>query len=203
MTKFKNFKPQDFQRDLQNINWDRALKINKNQTNQSFDRFFNVFETLLDAHAPLKKLTNKEVKIHLKLWLTNGIMTSTRQKDKLYKNLSRTKDCQIKQKLHKEFKKYRNNTSILTRISRANYCQRFFQEHKQNMLKTWEGIKTIINIRNVSKKNINCLNINNTEDTHQAILSDSFNKFFTTIAQKIESKIVPTNKNFTDYLQGV
>ena len=30
---FKNFKPQDFQRDLQNINWDRALKINKNQTN--------------------------------------------------------------------------------------------------------------------------------------------------------------------------
>ena len=30
-------------------------------------------------------------------------MTSIRQKDKLYKNLSRTKDCQIKQKLHKEF----------------------------------------------------------------------------------------------------
>ena len=46
---FKNFKPQDFQRDLENINWDRALKINENQTNQSFDIFFNIFETLLDA----------------------------------------------------------------------------------------------------------------------------------------------------------
>ena len=33
-----------------------------------------------------------------------------------------------------------------------------------------------------------------------AILSDSFNKFFTKIAQKIKSKIVPTNKNYTDYL---
>ena len=83
---FKNFKPQDFQRDLENINWDRALKINKNQTIQSFERFFNVLETLLDASAPLKKLTNKEVKLHLKPWLTNGIMTSIRQKDKLYKN---------------------------------------------------------------------------------------------------------------------
>ena len=68
------------------------------------------------------------------------------------------------------------------------------------MLKTWEVIKAIINIRNISKKNINCLNINDTEERDPAILSDSFNKFFTTIAQKIESKIVPTNKNYTDYL---
>ena len=58
---------------------------------------------MLDTHAPSKKLTNKEVKIHLKLWLTNGITTSIRQKDKLYKNFSRAKDCQMKQKLHKEF----------------------------------------------------------------------------------------------------
>ena len=46
---FKNFKPQDFQRDLENINWDRALKINENQTNQSFDIFFNIFETIRRA----------------------------------------------------------------------------------------------------------------------------------------------------------
>ena len=106
----------------------------------------------------------------------------------------------MKQKLHKEFKKYRNNLNILTRISRANSYQRFFEEHKQNMLKTWEGIKAIINVRNIWKKSITCLNINNIEETDPAILSESFNKFFTTIAQKIESKIVPTNKNYTDYL---
>ena len=160
---FKNFNPQDFQRDLENINWDRALKINENHTNQSFDRFFNVFETILDAYAPLKKLTNKEIKLNLNLRLTNGIITSIRQKDKLCKIFSRAKDCQMKQKLHKEFQKYRNNINILTRISRANYYQRFFQEHKQNMLKTWKAIKAIINIKNISKKNINCLNINNIE----------------------------------------
>ena len=68
------------------------------------------------------------------------------------------------------------------------------------MLKTWEGIKAIVNIRNISKKNINCLNTDDIEETDLAILSDLFNKFFTTIAQKIESKIVLTNKNYTDYL---
>ena len=51
----------------------------------------------------------------------------------------------LKQKLHKEFKKYRNNINVLIRISKGNYYQRFFEEYKQNMLKTWEEIKAIIN----------------------------------------------------------
>ena len=80
---FKNFKPQDFQGDLENINWDRVLQIDKNKTCQSLDRFFNVFETLLDKHTPVKKLTNTEVKLHLKPRLNNSIMTSVRQKHKL------------------------------------------------------------------------------------------------------------------------
>ena len=113
---------------------------------------------------------------------------------------SRANDCQLKQKFHKEFKKYKNNTDILTRTSRANYYQRFFQELKPNMLRTWERINGIKNIRNIPKKNINCLNINDIEETDQVILSDYFNKFSTTIAEKIESKIMPTNKNYTDYL---
>ena len=56
------------------------------------------------------------------------------------------------------------------------------------MLKTWERIKAIINTRNISKKNVNCQNINDIEEKDLAILSDSFNKFFTTIAQKLIQK---------------
>ena len=81
---FRNFKQHDFQRDLENINRDRALKIDENQTSQSYDRFFNVFETLLDTHVPLKKFTKTEVKLHLKPWLTNYITTSMIQNNKLY-----------------------------------------------------------------------------------------------------------------------
>ena len=57
------------------------------------------------------------------------------------------------------------------------------------MQKTW-GIKAIINIKNVSKKsiNINCLNKNDIEETDPAILSNLFNKFFATIAQKNKSQ---------------
>ena len=52
------------------------------------------------------------------------------------------------------------------------------------MLKTWEGIKSIININTTKNKSINCLNVNNTKETDPFVLSSSFNKFFTTIAKK-------------------
>ena len=64
------------------------------------------------------------------------------------------------------------------------------QEHKKNMRKVWEGIKSIININNTSKKSINFLKINGNEEINAATLSDSLNNFFVTIAQKIEAKLV-------------
>ena len=43
----------------------------------------------------------------------------------------------------------------------------------------------IININKITKKEINCLNINQNEEADPAISSQTFNKFFATIAQKI------------------
>ena len=68
------------------------------------------------------------------------------------------------------------------------------------MVKTWEGIKSIIHINTTKSKSINCFNVNNIEETDPFVLSSSFNKFFTKIAKKIESNIVHTPKNYTDYL---
>ena len=58
----------------------------------------------------------------------------------------------------------------------------------------------IININNITKKEINCLNIKQNEEADPAILSQTFNKFFSTIAQKIESKLINTTKHYTDYV---
>ena len=68
------------------------------------------------------------------------------------------------------------------------------------MLKTWEGIKSIIHINTTKNKSINCLNVNNIKETDHFVLSSSFNKFFTKIVKKIEPNIVHTCKNYTDYL---
>ena len=127
-------------------------------------------------------------------------MTSIKIKDKIYKKLLKSKNSQQKERLYSEFKRYRNRINILTRNSKGNHYHSFFQEHKQNMLKTLEDIKSIININTTENRSNNCLNVNNTEETDLFVQNSSFNKFFTVIAKKIESNIVHTSKYYTDYL---
>ena len=73
------------------------------------------------------------------------------------------------------------------------------------MLKTWDGIKFIININKKEKKYINYLKVDDQQVTDPFVISNYFNKFFTTfttISKKIESKIVQTDKKYSDFLDN-
>ena len=50
----------------------------------------------------------------------------------------------------------------------------------------------VININKATKKEVNCLNIHGNQEIDPAILSQTFNCFFSTIAQKIKSKLINT-----------
>ena len=52
------------------------------------------------------------------------------------------------------------------------------------MLNTWDGIKSIININKKEKKYITCLKVDDHQATESLVISNYFNKFFTTIAKK-------------------
>ena len=52
-------------------------------------------------------------------------------KDRLQKKFLRVKDPIRKDALHNEVKQYRNYINILTKNSKANHYQNFFQDHKK------------------------------------------------------------------------
>ena len=68
------------------------------------------------------------------------------------------------------------------------------------MLKTLEEIKLLVNINKINNKTVTCLNEDGIEQTDPFLISNHFNQFFSTIVQKIEGKIVKTNKHFSDLL---
>lgn len=88
---FKDFNGQNFQQDLQSINWQQTLRINENDIGESFSRFVNSIDALLDLHAPLRKLLLQEQKVRAKPWLTKGIMTSIQKKNRIHKKYIRAK----------------------------------------------------------------------------------------------------------------
>ena len=110
----------------------KLLKKNRKKTNASFITFFDIFELLLDTHAPHKKLSCSEVKFYLKPWITLGIRKSMKVKDRLQKKFQRVKDPIQKDALSNEVKQYQN----LTRNSKANHYQKFFRDHTKNLHKT-------------------------------------------------------------------
>ena len=121
----------------------------------------------------------------------------------------RTKDLTKRKKIEQEFKTYKNNLLKLTRTSKFNNYNNYFQENRLNLfktweglnlLKTWEGIKDIINITKKSKNNINSIQVNGRDITDPAIITNEFNNHFTTIAKQIEAKLITPNFHFSNYL---
>ena len=93
----------------------------------------------------------------LKPWLTKGIMIFVKKKNILYGKFIRARRREEKTALYNQFKTYWNTINKVTKISKGNHYQKYFHEHRKNMVKTWDGIKSTININKNEKKDINCL----------------------------------------------
>ena len=59
---FKIFNEAQFESELCNIDWKSVLEIKKKDVNFSFCKFLETFNNLVQKHAPIKKLSNKEKK---------------------------------------------------------------------------------------------------------------------------------------------
>ena len=91
---------------------------------------------------------------------------------------------------------------MINRLTRIKYYKTFFSEHKTNSKRTWEAVRSLINIKIKSKQQISSLNIKNQIGTNPKTISEAFNKFFSTIAKDIDNKIIHTNTTHKDYLNA-
>ena len=121
-------------------------------------------------------------------------------KNAIYRKFIRAKNLHSKEIYHLEFERYKRMINRLTRINKSKYYKTFFSEHKTNSKQTWEAVRSLINVKTKSNKQITSLNINNQIENNPKTISDTFNKFFFTIAKDIDYKIVPTNKTYKDCL---
>ena len=88
----------------------------------------------------------------------------------------------------------------LCRISKKNWYRNFFTEHSNNAKKTWQRITSIINIRSTQKISPTSIIIDNEISTDPKKIANSFNKYFSSIAGKLQAKIYSTIQDFSTYL---
>lgn len=71
-------------------------------------------------------------------------MTSIKKKNMTYQKFNKTKNPVEKNILYDDFKHYRNLVTKLSKTSKAKHYHPCFTDHKNNNLKTWKGIKSLI-----------------------------------------------------------
>ena len=100
--------------------------------------------------------SQKEFKQQCKPWITIGSRKSIRRRDKILQQFINTKDELKKEEFHNIYKFIRNIVSLI-RLSKKDHYGMFFNNNFNDIRKTWEGIKSIINIRNLVKSQASSL----------------------------------------------
>ena len=157
-------------------------------------------EKLLDKHAPYKNIKHPKYQFETKPWLTPGLAYSINIKNKLYKSFCKEKGPHKKENHERQFKIYRNLISTPLRETKKSYYKQYLTDNKKNLRLVWQTIKGIINMKSKSDQSISSLLIDNQLITSAKPISNHFNSFFTSIAEKINRNIVKAKKPDLSYL---
>ena len=199
---YSTFIQENFILEFLETEWDKILEYEKNDPDLSISKLIEGITKILDNHAPIKKLKQKNDKSNNKPWISAGILKSIKKKHNLYKNFIKEKQNHKKNELQNQFKQYRNILTNILKISKNNYCNKYFAEHKNNLKKAWAGIKDVINIKKQNENIPKTMKIDGNENNNPQNIADSFNKFFGTVATKTKAKIIKTDRKYTDYLKN-
>ena len=103
----------------------------------------------------------------------------------------------------KAFKQFRNRVVIELRESKKKYYNQYFEEHKSNMKMLWNGIKSVVSMKQANFDTISFLKeADGSKMTDLLKIANNFNKYFTSVASEITKKIPRTPKSPLAYLSN-
>ena len=73
--------------------------------------------------------------------------------------------------------------------SKKAYFHKYFSDKTDNPKQTWQGIRSIINIKSTSKFVPKSLIVDNEISTDPKSMVNSFNNYFSSVASKLQVKV--------------
>lgn len=147
-----NFNEQLFIDDISIQNWN---VYNHADINSKFNDFLWRIEGALDRHAPQKKLSNREIRKMSKPWINNYILKLISHRDRLFRQ---KKENPLNNRIKCAYNLFRNRVTREIKKAKRQYYKSFFEDNLNNMKKTWQGIKQIVNVNSKMYTQISYLN---------------------------------------------
>ena len=200
---YSKYTEQNFRDDVSIQRWNHITT----DTNLLMTDFVWRLNGCVDRHAPIKKLSPKDIKLTFNPWISQDIQKLIRVRDKL---LARKKRQPDNIRVHQVYNQARNRVSRAIQKSKGEYYNSYFKTHCSNIKKTWEGIRKLVNVKSNTNFSISQLNVNGSIIDDPNAISNSFNNFFVNVGPVTENTVpkVPNmsperflkNRNQTDFI---
>ena len=141
--------------------------------------FHQIFEHLLNFHAPLKK---RKVRNEYSPWITSDIKRSMEERDRMKKLASKDPN------LWPKYKILRNKVTNRIRLSVTNYFQELVNKNKNDPKKMWKTIDKILH-KTSGTTAISELKDGDTIVKGQNQIAEKLNEHFISIGPKLASKL--------------
>lgn len=172
--------------------WESTMTCDDPQL--AYSSMFDTFTNIFNEQMPIAKIKHKEHK-HNKLWLTKGILTSIRYKNKLYsQTLSNSQQID-------QYRKYKNKLNHIMRIAEKQYYKNLLDTNKNDLKKTWKILNKIIN-KNKKATFQSRFKKGDTYLTEPEDIANGFNNYFANIGKSLAEKIPRQNGSPLDNMKG-
>ena len=180
---YKDFDEKSFIDDISIQKW---TAIVTNDVNSKFDDFLWRVEGCVDRHAPLKKMNKKQIKLKSKPWINGYILKMINHRERLFR---KKKEDPINMVFRNAYNLFRNRITREIKKSKKEYYKKYFENNLDNIKKTWQGIKQIINLNNNTAPQITQLNYKSKHVNTNLGMANAFNEFFTDIGPLLDKEI--------------
>ena len=178
---YSQFSTASFRDDISIQNWNLSL----DNANQAFNDFYFRLDGAVNRHAPMKKMSMKEIKNNSKPWLTSDIQKLIKKRDRFFaKKKSQPDNINLK----KKYNELRNKVQRDIKKSKKQYYADYFSENINNIKKTWEGIRKIVNIKK-SGTSTTQLKIGGKIVDNEEEIATNFNDFFVNVGPSTDESI--------------
>ena len=183
-----------FNHSLLTANWSSVY--NSNDPSDSYSNFISIYKECMDKSIPLKHYPFNKYKHRANPWVTKGILTSLRTKDKLHSEFLKCTNPTLKSINESKYKKYRNAYNKVIRSAKTLYWHYLFEFSKNDTKRTWKNINSLLG-KSVEKKNPDYMMSENEKYYNNTTIANKFNEYFVNVGPRLAQSIGDPGPNTT------
>ena len=124
-------------------------------------------------------------------WITKDIAKMIKIKNSLF---ARKKRQPGNGNLKALYNKFRNCVNRELKKAKRSHYTSYFNQHQDNIKKTWDGIRSIVNVKNSATQKISQLNINGVYVNEPTDIVNHIDDFFVNVGPELDNKIKKVGK---------